>query len=94
MTTTQMVDDGLIPYFNVGWGRFLSALIVAFNGGAYVGGNALPVVYELVQGVHTGLPFLFNGLGLAVCGAVAHTLYDTPRNVGFAIAQTILTSWI
>jgi len=87
-------DNGLIPLFNVTWARFLSALIVAFNGGAYVGGNLIPVSYELAQGIHTGLPFLFNGLGLAVCSAVAHSLHDSPRNVLFTLAQTLLTSWV
>ena len=92
--STHPTDTGLIPFFNVTWARFLSALIVAFNGGAYVGGNLVPVSYELVQGVHTGLPFIFNGLGLVVCGAVAHALHDTPRAVLFTAAQTLMTSWI
>jgi hypothetical protein len=92
--STHPTDNGLIPFFNVTWARFLSALIVAFNGGAYVGGNLVPVSYELVQGVHTGLPFIFNGLGLVVCGAVAHALHDTPRAVLFTAAQTLMASWI
>lgn len=87
-------DDGLVPFFNTTWDRFLSALIVAFNGGAYVGGVLVPTAYELAQGRYTALPFLLNGLGLLVCGVVAHSLHDTTRAVFFTASQTILTAWV
>lgn len=73
---------------------FISALIVAFNGGAFVGGVAIPTAHELAQGQYTALPFLLNGLGLLVCGVLAHFLHDTARVVGFTLTQSALTAWL
>lgn len=92
--TLAQPDNGLVPFFNVTFGRFTVALIVAFNGGAFVGGVAVPTAYEVAQGQYSALPFFFDGVGLLVCGVVAFVLHDTGRVVFYTIAQTILTAWV
>ncbi len=87
-------DGGLVPFFNVPMNRFRSAVLVAFNGGAFVGGVAIPTAHELAQGQYTALPFLLNGLGLVVCGVLAHFLHDTGRVWGFTLTQALLTAWL
>lgn len=87
-------DSGLVPFFNVTFERFFSALTVAFSGGAFVGGVLVPVSYEIAQGRYTALPFVLDGLGLVVCGVIAHTLNDMGRVVAFTLAQSILSAWV
>jgi hypothetical protein len=87
-------DNGLIPFFNIRWREFLGVLVVAFNGGAYVGGDVIPIANEMAQGWYTTTPHLFNGFGLLICSAVAHAHADTPRNLMFTAAQAMLASWI
>lgn len=87
-------DGGLVPFFNIPANRFRSAVVVAFNGGAFVGGVLIPTAYEFAQGQYTALPFLLNSLGFVVCGVLAYFLHDTGRVWGFALAQALLTAWL
>jgi hypothetical protein len=83
---------GLVPFFNVTFGRFSLALVVAFGGGAFVGGIGLDTAYEVAQGRFSSLPYFFNGLGLLVCGWLAFSLHSTGRVIFFTLILTCLVS--
>lgn len=84
----------LVPFFHVSYERFLSALLMASNGGACLGGVCLPTFTEVLQGRFSALPFACNSFGLLVCAVVAFILHDTAKVLGFSLAQFLLTAWV
>lgn len=83
-------DSGLVPFFGVTFGRFSLALVVAFGGGAFIGGIVTETAYEVAQGQFSALPYFFNGLGLLTCGMLSYSLSAGFRAVFFSLVLVAL----